>query len=722
MAQLALSVRFLDEFGKLDSKARSGAVKTALKFQQLTLKQLWADAGLDFKQPKGARGKHIYTCRIDRFYRGVVLAPGTGEDFLLLRVMAHDDAYTWAAKQVPSVNAVTHGLEIRDVVTVEQLVPAWEAEASAAALEPLFARHTDGDLRGLGIEDDVLRAARSLTSKEQLEAFAPLMPEDQWQVLQFLSEGLSVQTVWGELVATRTRNGMLAVDRTDLAGAMRNTPSRIALVTGPQELSEILDKPFAAWRIFLHPSQRYIAYRPSYSGPAQVTGGPGTGKTVVALHRVKHLLGHLRAGERILLTTYTGTLTSALREGLDLLVEDEKLRGRVDVLTVNARAREIVEPHDDARCVYLDGAQELSLWGEIVEQLGLRWSAQFLVQEYKHVILAQGLRSLDAYQEASRSGRGSRLAFTGRHEVWQAVEAFQAALDKRSARTHLGVCDEAALRVTTSGVPLYRHVVVDEAQDLHPAQWRLLRALVLARPDDLFIAGDPHQRIYDTKVSLKSLGIPVTGRSTRMRKNYRSTQEILTWAVALLDGRRVEQLENGSADTLAGFQSSLHGDRPTVRAMDDQDAELSELVVRIREWADGGVELSDIAVAARFNKIVRSVVQRLRDERIPVVRLRQDRGTDAEGVRVGTMHSLKGLEFRCVAVVGVREGVLPYIGAITPMELDPIQHHTDLTAERCLLFVACTRARDRLHVSWSGQASRFLAEVDAGRRVPSASH
>ncbi|NEC66300.1 UvrD-helicase domain-containing protein [Streptomyces sp. SID9727] len=710
MAQLALSVRFLDEFGKLDSKARSGAVKTALKFHQLTLKQLWSDAGLDFKQPKGARNKHIYTCRIDKFYRGVVLAPDSGEDFLLLRVMAHDDAYAWAAKQVPSVNAVTHGLEIRDVVTVEQLVPVWEAEAASADAEPLFARHTDGDLRGLGIEDDVLRAARSLTSKEQLRAFAPLMPEDQWQVLQFLAEGLSVQTVWGEFVALRAPSGGLPVNRTDLAGAIRSTPARIALVSGPLELSDILDKPFAAWRIFLHPSQRHMAYRPSYSGPAQVTGGPGTGKTVVALHRVKHLLGHLRDGERILLTTYTGALTSALREALGQLIDDEELRDRVEVSTVNALAREIVESRDGEQREYLDGAQESALWEDISAQLGLSWSGQFLAQEYKHVILAQGLRSLDAYREASRGGRGSRLPAARRHEVWKAVEAFRFALDKRFARTHLGVCDEAALRVAETGV-LYRHVVVDEAQDLHPAQWRLLRAVVPARPDDLFIAGDPHQRIYDTKVSLKSLGIPVTGRSARMRKNYRSTQEILTWAMALLDGRPVEQLEDGGVDTLAGVQSSLRGTRPTICAAADTDSELAELVLRIREWVDSGVELSDIAVAARFNKIVHRVIRRLQDAGIPAVRLRKEGRTDSEGVRVGTMHSLKGLEFRCVAAVGVREGVLPYPGAITPMELDPIQHHTDLTAERCLLFVACTRARDRLHVSWSGTASRFLTEA-----------
>ncbi|WP_432048181.1 UvrD-helicase domain-containing protein [Streptomyces asiaticus] len=707
MPQLALSARFLEEFGKLDSKARDGAVKVALKFQQLTLKQLWTDVGLDFKQPKGARDKHIYTCRVSKFYRGVVLAPDSGEAFLLLRVLPHDDAYAWAAKQVPSVNAVTRGLEILDAVTTEQLIPMWEAEAAGSPASPLFADYSDNDLQGLGVEADVLRAARSLTDKAQLDAFAPLMPEDQWQVLQFLAEGLSLQEVWSEFVAYRAPTA--ALDRTDLATAIRSTPSRIALVTGEQELADILEKPFAAWRVFLHPSQRHVAYRPSYSGPAQVTGGPGTGKTVVALHRVKHLLSHLRQGERILLTTFTGTLTAALRDGLAQLVEDDQQRARVEVTTVNALARQIVTAPGEEAGDYLSSSEELELWDEISKRLELPWNGQFLAQEYKHVILAQGLRSLDEYAAASRAGRGSRLPATRRPELWRAVEEFDENLAARKARTHLRVCDEAALLLASSG-PLYRHVVVDEAQDLHPAQWRLLRATVSRRPDDLFIAGDPHQRIYDTKVSLKSLEIPVAGRSTQMRKNYRSTQEILAWSMALLNGRPVEQLADGSDETLAGFRSSLHGPRPSMHAAPSQDDELDELVRCVQEWHDKGVALSDIAIAARFNRLAGRAVSHLREAGIPALGLRQET-SETEGVRVGTMHSLKGLEFRCVAVIGVRDGVVPYPGAVTPMEADPIQHHTDLTAERCLLFVACTRARDRLHVSWSGAPSPFLAEA-----------
>ena len=107
----------------------------------------------------------------------------------------------------------------------------------------------------------------------------------------------------------------------------------------------------------------------------------------------------------------------------------------------------------------------------------------------------------------------------------------------------------------------YRHVIVDEAQDLHPAQWRLLRAAVPAGPDDMFIVGDAHQRIYDSHVSLARVGINVRGRSKRLTINYRTTQEILALAVPALGKATVTGLDD-EADTLTGYRSPLHGRPP----------------------------------------------------------------------------------------------------------------------------------------------------------------
>ncbi|MCC5036305.1 UvrD-helicase domain-containing protein [Streptomyces sp. WAC 00631] len=715
MPQLAFDIGFFAELPKLQPPVRKGVLDAWEKFGRLTLDQLFRDPGLKLESLTHAKDQQIRTIRIDQFWRGVVLAPPSGDTFVLLRVMQHDKAIAWAKKQKSSINEVTRAVEIRDAATLDEITPAYERVAEASPKQRLFAKFSDGDLTALGIDAETLRQARTLVDKEQLEVFAPLLPQDQREVLQYLAAGCTVEEVWQDIVAPalQAQASEQPVDAGDYETAIRHSGARIALVTASEELRDILDKPFAAWRVFLHPSQRKVAYRASYSGPAQVSGGPGTGKTVVALHRVKHLLGHLRDGERILLTTYTNALVNALRSGLESLVEDPELRGRVDISTVDGFASRVVAEETGAVALRpLTHQEEESRWGEAAEATGFTGSAQFLAQEYRHVVLAQDIRTLAAYEAADRRGRGSRLTAAERPLVWETVERFTAGLAADGARTWLQTCSEAARLLEEKG-PRYRHVVVDEAQDLHPAQWRLLRAAVPARPDDLFIAGDPHQRIYDAKVSLKSLGIKVTGRSVKLRKNYRSTQEILRWSTALLVGRPIAELEDENRpDTLLGYRSALHGDGPDLHAAADEEAELDALVARVRTWREAGVGAGEIGVSTRFNKTCAKAVAHLKAAGIPAAPLRAaDTAGEATTVRVGTMHSFKGLEFRCVAVIGVNDGALPFPKAVTPPEVDAKQHETDLMAERCLLFVACTRARDSLYVSWSGDPSPFLVEA-----------
>ncbi|MFF3715544.1 UvrD-helicase domain-containing protein [Streptomyces prasinus] len=716
MPQLAFDIGFFAELPKLQPPVRKGVLDAWEKFDRLSLDQLFKDPGLKLESLQKPRDKQIRTIRIDLFWRGVVLAPTSGDTFVLLRVMQHDKAIAWARKQKSTINTVTRAVEIRDAATLDEITPAYERVAQSSPKARLFEKFSDGDLSALGIDAETLRQARSLVDKEQLEIFAPLLPQDQREVLQYLAEGCTVEEVWQDIVAPALQAATQPVDTQDFETAIRHSRARIALVTASEELRDILEKPFAAWRVFLHPSQRKVAYRASYSGPAQVTGGPGTGKTVVALHRVKHLLGHLRDGDRILLTTYTNALVNALRAGLESLVEDPELRARVDISTVDGFASRVVAEVPDAVALRpLMSNEEVSRWGKAAKATGFTGSAQFLAQEYRHVVLAQGVGTLAEYEAADRRGRGSRLAAAERPLVWETVQRFTAGLAEDGARTWLQTCAEAA-RLLEAEEPRYRHVVVDEAQDLHPAQWRLLRAAVPARPDDLFIAGDPHQRIYDSKVSLKALGIKVTGRSVKLRKNYRSTQEILRWSTALLVGRPIAQLEDeGRNETLLGYRSALHGDGPAVRGATTEEAELDLLVAQVRAWMDAGVGAGEIGVSARFNKTCGKAVAHLKDAGIPAVTLRTASGesaaAEATAVRVGTMHSFKGLEFRCVAVIGVNDEALPFPKAVTPPEVDPKQHETDLMSERCLLFVACTRARDSLYVSWSGEPSPFLAEA-----------
>lgn len=712
MPQLALANSFWQSYDVLEKPVKAGVRKAMEKFQQLSIAELHADKGLHLESVNNARDPRMRTIRITDFWRGVVLAPDDGSDtFLLLNVVPHDDAYTWAAKRLYTVNTATRALEVRNVVAIEQLTPALE-KAAAEAPSLLFARCSDTVLRYLGIDDQVLRAVRTIIDKRQLDAFGTLLPEDQFEVLQYLAEGFTPDEVYRDVVAERRPADATPEPSESLAVAIANTANRITLVTRPDELAEILDKPFAAWRVFLHASQRRVAYRVSYNGPAQVTGGPGTGKTVVALHRVKHLLSRT-PDSRALLTTYTNALAATLRENLALLLDDEEQLARVEVTTVNAFAHRTVRALAGRVPTPIGDVDERQVWRRVCRRLNLPWTEQFLAQELRHVILAHNVQSREAYRAASRRGRGSALGPRQRDRVWDAVDMFQKELSAAGTASHLQICARAAqlLEGADRIEHGYDHVVVDEAQDLHPAQWRVLRAAVAPGPDDLFITGDPHQRIYDSRVSLNALGISVTGRSSRLRVNYRSTEEILSWSTGVLVGSRVEDLGGDGDDSLAGYRSLLHGKRPHAAGYQTSQAEIAALVERVGEWLGQGVAASEIAVCARFNTTLSDVQEALTAAGIPAVRVRDQPGADVDGVRLATMHAMKGLEFRCVAVVGVTARSVPFAKEVTPAEVDPMQHESDLLRERCLLFVASTRAREALHVSWSGQPSPFLSVV-----------
>ncbi|MBB6173091.1 superfamily I DNA/RNA helicase [Nocardiopsis mwathae] len=480
-------------------------------------------------------------------------------------------------------------------------------------------------------------------------------------------------------------------------------------VTGPDEIAPDLDRPFGDWQITLHPSQhRLVDAR--FAGSAQVTGGPGTGKTVLALHRAAHLAKRDAArfpGENrrsILLTTFNRLLAQTLSGQLDRLLPDPDVRARVEVVTVDGLARGVVYEHT-GRTPEAVGKETLSeRWREAAWADGVPYSGRFLTDEWEQVILAQNLTTMPAYVRCERSGRVLHLAPEHRAHVWDTIQRYAARLRVAGEWSYPQIALEAARLLLRSGAR-YRHVIVDEAQDLHPAQWRMLRAAVPAGPDDLFIVGDPHQRIYDNRVSLASLGINVRGRSHRLRVSYRVTQEILDWAMPTL-GRPTAIGMDDNADTLVGYRSLLRGTEPVLRGCADRGEERAALGEWVRVWLEAGVPPSAIAVAGRNHWIVRQIGKELQALGIPTAPPDSPEGTRA--VRVGTLHSLKGQEFRCVAVIGMSEPLLPPKAALDAAEGDPVACEQVHQQERNLLFVAFTRARDALYVSYVGAPSRLL--------------
>jgi len=720
VARLAIAKGFLAEYAKLDMDARRAVEAVVTEFAQRP------HAWRYLEKPRQSLDDRIRLFRVNSLWRGVVLAPDTGDTYCLVTILPHDKAYAYAAGHRFSVNQALGVLEARDEESIQQLRPSLQSAARPDDRR-LFADVTDADLTRLGVDAQVLPVIRLLANEADLERLQMALPDAQYAALYALSCGLTVAEAWAEVarlfpVGTPPEQ----VDQDDLVSAMERSPDQVTFVAGQQELPLILAHPFAAWRTFLHSSQREIAYRPSYAGPAQVTGGPGTGKTVTVLHRAAFLAARAAASPeagqpapagqvsrpgpgaaQILVTTFNGILAEALHAQLGLLIPDAAVRSRIEVLNVDRLAYGVVKQARGTP-VIADERVLRTRWAEAAADAGLTFTPAFLKNEWEQVILAQDLRTEQAYLACPRTGRGRPLTRAQRGQVWQAAQRVTAGLAAARESTHLQLAYEAAHLLRQAGAPRYRHILVDEAQDLHLAQWRLLRAAVAPGPDDLFIAADPHQRIYDNRVSLASLRISVRGRSRRLSLSYRTTQEILAWAVPLLGADPVVGLD-GEVDSLLGYRSPMRGQSPQLEVAATRAGEFAALAERIRSWLNTGIEPQAIGVAARSASLVREAREALKADGIVTVPLRGlgVRG-DTQAVRVGTMHAMKGLEFQAVAVIGVEQGLVPEPAAITPESEDAVTHAQDLQRERCVLFAACTRARDHLFVSGTGAPSTFL--------------
>jgi hypothetical protein len=726
VARLAIGKGFLTEYGRLDKDVQVAVDAAIAKFAK------HPHPGTHLEKPQRSWDDRIRTLEVDGHWRGIVLAPATGDTYCLVTILPRDKAKAYATSHRFSVNPALGVLEVRDEEVIQQLQPLLQ-EAVDPDDKRLFADFSDAVLTQLGVDAEILPMIRLLTSEAELEKRQAALPEAQYAALHALACGMTLDEARDEVVRLYSADAPpKQVDPDDLITAMERSPGQVTFVSGHEELRQMLAHPFATWRTFLHPNQRKIAHRESYSGPAHVTGGPGTGKTVTLLHRAAFLAARAGlppvreagaksqpdqrepAGGLVLVTTFNGTLADALGTQLDLLTRDDEVRRRIEVLNIDRLAYGILKAARGAP-VIVDERVLRTQWAKAAAEAGLDFAPSFLKNEWEQVILAQDLQTEQAYLTCLRTGRGRPLTKVQRSQVWQAAQQVTAELATARQSTHLQLANEATHVLRQTGASRYRHVLVDEAQDLHPSQWRLLRAAVPPGPDDLFIVADPHQRTYDNRVSLASMRISVRGRSQRLSLSYRTTQEVLSWAVPLLGTDPVFGLD-GEVDSLLGYQSPMHGPAPRLRVAATRSEEFGHLAEQIRSWLDVGIEPQAIGVTARSASLVREAREMLKADGIMTIPLSSRSG--AQAVRAGTMHAMKGLEFQAVAVIGVERGLVPDQATITPEGEDPVAYAQDLQRERCVLFVACTRAREQLYVSGTGELSTFLPP---GESAPSPS-
>jgi hypothetical protein len=719
---VALSNDFFKAFGRLPEKAQGKVATFISKFRDNP-----RSPGLNYERIEGGKDPFIRSVRVDQDIRCIVRAPDTGDTYVLLWIDKHDDAYQWARRRTCHVNRVSGALQVVDVEAAEMAVGDAIAAAVSEALahqapvvqpapaQPkvgsLFAHCSDDQLMLLGVPEALLPAVRAVSSDEALSRLIAWVPQDCVDGLILLADGKPIEAVIEELERQRPA----AIDPTDVAAALETPESKaeFLVITDDDVLEAMLSAPLERWRVFLHPSQRRLVER-QWSGAVRVLGGAGTGKTVVAMHRARwlaHELSKTGASGRVLFTTFTRNLATDIRANLTKICSPEELQ-RIEVIHLDGWVMTFLKGQGLQVRVFHEEARD-SCWSLAMDvadtSLGL--DERFYREEWKDVVLAQGCRSRDEYLMARRVGRGTRLSRPQRAQIWPVFDAVRAEFRQRGLWEPEEAKQIAAdLIHKANQPPLYAAVVVDEAQDLDVASFSLLRALVgEPRANDLFIVGDPHQRIYGKPLVLSRCGIDIRGRARKLRINYRTTEETRAWATAVLHGLDFDDLDGGS-DPASDYRSLLHGDQPLVQGFEDPGEEQRFLVSTLRQLRDEQQSLASTCVAARTNKAVEKLEALLKGEGFATRVIKAEESDDPSdpALRLATMHRVKGLEFDQVFLPALDASQMPLQVELNKRP-DALSRELFEQQERSLLHVAATRAKKRVVVSYSGKASPFIS-------------
>lgn len=714
-AEVRMHDLFDSSYDRLEGSVKQRVVDFIMKLQRDP-----EAPGLDYKIPKLAQNNRVRTARVTDHYRAVLVVAGEDDGTAILYLVAvkkHDAAYDYASKLTLQVNAKTGAAELFDAIALEEAVDkARNTPAVLSSAKPIMpAKVRQKDLERFGVAPEIAEQLMKVTDEDDLMAIADALPSSQGNAVLDLAYGKSPDEVWADLVVEDPGE----VDVDDLEAALQRPLSRLSFTTydgeNEEELRAVLEGDFAKWRVWLHPLQRKLAQHTGWNGPFRVTGGAGTGKTVTAIHRARHLARRLDAessAQKVLFTTFTKNLSRAIEFQLKQLAGPE-IVDRVDVVNIDALARRVVTASDARRkavssvkFVDADSPQVQELWSSAALVAVGQWEPEFLADEWSQVVLGNAIVDEAGYLRVTRSGRSQRLTRPQRADVWQVVEQFERLMRSQGYMTFTQLAAQAAAMLVADPSLRdqfgYRHAVIDEAQDLHPAHWKLLRALIAPDTDDLFIVGDAHQRIYGRPAPLSRYGIETRGRSRRLTINYRTSREILRWCLTTVD-HDVDDLDLAS-DTLAGARSVFGGPEPDVRDFVSLKNEDAGLVEQIKSWIGEGIRASDVAVFVFDQSTVSEIADLLSGAGIDsvVVTERSEEDKLGNAVRVMTMHRAKGLEFRAVA--------LPRLGADTfpPYYVQKMSGPTRELEEnklRNLLYVAGSRARERLAVLWTTELS-----------------
>lgn len=444
-------------------------------------------------------------------------------------------------------------------------------------------------------------------------------------------------------------------------------------------------------------------------GHTVVLGTAGSGKTTLAIYRAKYLSSITDDG-KVLLLTFNKTLVKYLEA-----IAGEEL-SNVDVRNYHFFARgylsargkmgnnKIVsgmEDGDNKKLILVKKAQE-----NVIRNVGinstLKRDGEVFLEEISW-IQKMGIESLEEYQSVERVGRvGTRIIRENRKFFYMVFEEYK---NVRASEGYLYDWDDMASAVldefTKDNKPrMYKHIVIDEGQDLSPI---MLKSLIKAIPADgsLTFFGDVGQQIYGNRVSWHSAGLKVSNKEIwRFDRNYRNSKQIAKLALAIAKSKYF----TGESDLVEPVMPKASSPLPALVKFDDEVREINWIKDTISKLPRNG----SIAILVRSRKKVEQIDNIVREIGIrpQVLKRKMQRLNNNALLSIGTYHSAKGLEFDTVILPFCSTSELPSQDRIIALE----SREEALKEEVKLLYVAVTRAKKGLIITCSGEKTELLPE------------
>ena len=701
--KVSIGLDFLTAFSKIPKRQQKQVREFIEKFRNDP-----TSSGINYEKIHDVKDENVRTVRIGLSYRAVVIHPPQGNVYLLVWVDHHDEAILWAKNKKFDINKYTGAIQVVDYEAIDKFEK--QESANEEQEKTLFAKVKEEQLLMCGVPEVVLPTIKKIKSEEELDSLSSYLPQEAAEALYMFACGYTYADVVSELALGEKKD---PVDEDNFTAALANENSkrRFYIVEDAKELAEILTAPLEQWRVFLHPSQRRLVER-STRGSTKVLGGAGTGKTVVAMHRARHLAENIftKKEDKILFTTFSRNLAADIKEHLLKICSYDTI-GRIEVINIDAWVSDFLKKHGFTYEIIF-GAEEYKYWQDAINLApeDVDFDDTFFIDEWRQVIQLNGISNQMDYMTVSRVGRGRRISRQIRKKIWPVFEEYRNLLNENGKKEFVDLVREARMLLENKGDILpYKAIVVDEGQDMNAEVYRLLRQIVPTGPNDIFIVGDGHQSIFQQKVILGQCGINVRGHSSKKLKlNYRTTEEIRKWAVELLEGKTIEDLDGGE-DNQKGYRSLMHGEKPIIKEFSSYDDEFACILKYIDNLIEEKVAPEGICIVTRTHDLMEKYKISMEEAGHRYYQISRNKSdcSAQKGIRLATMHRVKGLEFDYMIVASANKDTMPLIYPVAELDNPTVKEEAEMR-ERSLFYVATTRAkREVLITSYNGK-SRYL--------------